>query len=525
MNDSDELKIEFADEISPWISMAYPTWIIFFRENTTIDSFFRNIYIPFDCIFLVVEKSSTDDEATLTEIYQIDKERELRISVFGYWNLQFGVTTPKLGLYQRRGDLFGQNLRVSSIEDPPVSLIVRNQFGQMVGLNGFFGKVVSLLGHGMNCTFTFEEAREWGLRMSNGSWIGAIGMLTRNEVDLIAAELMMATDRLEDVEYTTPVYTTKCRTYIKRPSFTAVKWKAYTAPFQSGIWYSLGILIIVSSASISFVKVVTETKILKQVRNRMTFSETTFLVFGAFCNQGMDPSDLDTVMIIQLVIHVTAVVILAAYSAALISFLAVKVFIMPFTTMEGLLKDGTYRFGVISNSADFSFFQNTSDKILQVMFDEILDRDDLPPNYFEGLKKVCEEENYAFMAMDNMVAVLQPRVNCILEPLDVMMQTTIGMAVRKWSPYKGIINSNLLMMRDSGILQRLFSIEWAVQPTKNKDGWTSVEIIDILPLILLIGGGIFLAGILLSVEKTVSLNLIQFETVKKAHKKQINKSN
>lgn len=71
----------------------------------------------------------------------------------------------------------------------------------------------------------------------------------------------------------------------------------------------------------------------------------------------MDPSDLDTVMIIQLVIHVTAVVILAAYSAALISFLAVKVFIMPFTTMEGLLKDGTYRFGVISNSADFSFFQ------------------------------------------------------------------------------------------------------------------------------------------------------------------------
>lgn len=45
--------------------------------------------------------------------------------------------------------------------------------------------------------------------MNNGSWIGAIGMLTRNEVDLIAAELMMATDRLEDVEYTTPVYTTK----------------------------------------------------------------------------------------------------------------------------------------------------------------------------------------------------------------------------------------------------------------------------------------------------------------------------
>ena len=75
------------------------------------------------------------------------------------------------------------------------------------------------------------------------------------------------------------------------------------------------------------------------------------------------------------------------------------------------------------------------------MFDEVLDQDDLAPNYLEGLKRVCEEENYAFMTMDNMVAVLQPKVNCILEPLDVMMQTTIAMAVRKWSPYRGIINS------------------------------------------------------------------------------------
>jgi hypothetical protein len=60
---------------------------------------------------------------------------------------------------------------------------------------------------------------------------------------------------------------------------------------------------------------------------------------------------------VHFVIHITAVVILAAYSAALISFLTLKTFVMPFTTMEGLLKDKTYRFGVIGDSADFSFFR------------------------------------------------------------------------------------------------------------------------------------------------------------------------
>ena len=53
----------------------------------------------------------------------------------------------------------------------------------------------------------------------------------------------------------------------------------------------------------------------------------------------------------------TGVIILSAYSAALISFLAVKVFVMPFTTMEGLLEDGTYHFGVVGESADYELFE------------------------------------------------------------------------------------------------------------------------------------------------------------------------
>jgi len=81
---------------------------------------------------------------------------------------------------------------------------------------------------------------------------------------------------------------------------------------------------------------------------------------------GMDQSTLDPVRIVHFVIHLASVVIVAAYSAALISFLAVKTFIMPFTTMDGLLKDKTYRFGVVGDSADFSFFQVL--KIILIIF-------------------------------------------------------------------------------------------------------------------------------------------------------------
>jgi hypothetical protein len=70
----------------------------------------------------------------------------------------------------------------------------------------------------------------------------------------------------------------------------------------------------------------------------------------------MLPSPLASARTVHLAVHLTSVILLAAYSGALISILAVQIFTMPFTTMEGLLRDGTYRFGVVPHSAEYNLF-------------------------------------------------------------------------------------------------------------------------------------------------------------------------
>ncbi|KAG7200800.1 hypothetical protein KM043_003173 [Ampulex compressa] len=331
---------------------------------------------------------------------------------------------------------------------------------------------------------SYKETESWGVHPRNGSWTGAIGMLINNEADLAATELMMTSDRLDAIEFTTPIYATKCRTYIKRPDSTSVKWNAYTAPFAATIWNSIVLLMFVTSGTIAIIQFCIKVTItcLKDYENSPSkFLEIFFHVFGAFCNQesldpGMEQSLLDPVRMVQLVVHLTGVVVLAGYSAALISSLAVKTFVMPFTTMQGLLDDGTYRFAVIAESADYSFFQNTSDKILSVMFDQLLARETgLPVNYLEGLKRLCEEQRYAFMMLDNMAALLQESVDCTLEPLDVIMHATIAMAVPKRSPYRGIIDSNILLLRDSGILQRLLAAQWSNERKRVSDAQRMFE--------------------------------------------------
>jgi hypothetical protein len=55
--------------------------------------------------------------------------------------------------------------------------------------------------------------------------------------------------------------------------------------------------------------------------------------------------------------YLTAVILLSAYSAALISFLTKKSVVMPFMDLQGLLKDGTYKLGIMSDSAEYEMFE------------------------------------------------------------------------------------------------------------------------------------------------------------------------
>jgi hypothetical protein len=59
------------------------------------------------------------------------------------------------------------------------------------------------------CSVTYTESDSWGFVLPNGTWTGIVGMLVRKEIDLAATELLMTGDRLEAIEFTTPVFSTK----------------------------------------------------------------------------------------------------------------------------------------------------------------------------------------------------------------------------------------------------------------------------------------------------------------------------
>jgi hypothetical protein len=81
-------------------------WLLFLDTNTSLEQFFTDINIPFDCQFLVAQPQS-DHVVLLTEVYRVSPTLPLQTYRFGNWTAGGGHTWPSQDFYTRRKNLNG----------------------------------------------------------------------------------------------------------------------------------------------------------------------------------------------------------------------------------------------------------------------------------------------------------------------------------------------------------------------------------------------------------------------------------
>jgi len=88
---------------------------MFLDTNTSLEQFFTNINIPFDCQFLVAQPQS-DHVVVLTEVYRVSPTLPLQTYCFGNWTAGNGLPWPSESLYRRRNNLQGHTIRAAHIK-------------------------------------------------------------------------------------------------------------------------------------------------------------------------------------------------------------------------------------------------------------------------------------------------------------------------------------------------------------------------------------------------------------------------
>lgn len=72
-----------------------------------------------------------------------------------------------------------------------------------------------------------EELEFGSFNVTTKCWNGAFRLVASGEVDIGLSDFSMTNIRLDYVDYTVPIITTRDCLYFKQPEMSAVKWLAY----------------------------------------------------------------------------------------------------------------------------------------------------------------------------------------------------------------------------------------------------------------------------------------------------------
>nr|XP_012138238.1 PREDICTED: uncharacterized protein LOC105662182 [Megachile rotundata] len=505
---------------SKFLKMSAFAWLVIFQtmiiksSNDYCHNPRGNIFhLAFDTEMLVVCKGDN----ALYEWYSIDGNTTETFRLANWTTNKEDPTLStmhlltNLSLYDRRNDLKGTVLK---------GVLVKNSLLYKPSQNkteGYFSTMIVELQNSLN--FTIEivaKLSEFGsYNTTTERWGGAMHYVATGIVDIGVADFSMTNNRLNYVDYLVPIITIRTCMYFKQPDALGVKWFAYFKAFNFNIWKSLFVVFMISVFTVAFIKSQVHLK------NFMGLVCDEFLlILGVICQQGLiEFPRHSSLRVAYSTILLSAIVIMSAYSASLICFLTARVRYTPFRTITEFLDDETYRIIVLKGSAEYDTFFLSKDPIATRIKNIILPIDDLPIDIESGFKRVCfyassniisnknyftcsqicEDPKLAFYTnyspqLEKFATIVQ--IPCQVTCLAFGRVNSLSLILPKGSQYTMALNFHLHKLINSGILNR-YKPGMSYEEQNN---FEPVEFGSIASVLLILGGGVVLAFLVLLVE-------------------------
>ena len=138
--------------------------------------------------------------------------------------------------------------------------------------------------------------------------------------------------------------------YIRYPS-TAISSDYYLQPFDTYLWLALLSIVFFTTLLIIFIQ--------NLIRNeKRNFVDSLFLAIESFCNQcGNDYLENVSIRIVSMLLRLFGILSIGLYGAIITSFLAVEIPRPPFTTLQGFIDNGQYKFEIYENSSLLAYLR------------------------------------------------------------------------------------------------------------------------------------------------------------------------
>lgn len=320
------------------------------------------------------------------------------------------------------------------MENPP-TVYTDNPLKPTKLTHGFYSAIWNILETQIkiNTDYYVPNDLGWGAIGRNGKWNGMIGQLERDECDVAVSDFSMTIVRLSAVKFPSPLGVTKLGVFISNRNTDEVKWTAFLSPFNMNIWFALIFILILTPNFAIFLNYKNTDKNLYQC-----YLE----VLQIICQQPLLDKFVPKTnggFVFYSFMGFISILIVTSYSAALISFLTVENFRLPFTDFK-TFADSSYKLLALDKTAQYAFLENSDDPIIQKIFEKR--NDTLSTNYGDTLEYLCEaDQKFGFYAPFYPADLIRwDKRYCPIVSIPMGLVETISFVVQKESPYLKLID-------------------------------------------------------------------------------------
>ena len=355
-----------------------------------------------------------------------------------------------------------------------------------------------------NFTYSMRESVDgnWGSLSQDGlEYDGIVGMLQRAEVDVCIAGLDMRAKRAAiALDYSSAVIMDTCRIFVKSGSAElGLKYEEIFTVYSSPSWAGIAVLTIVATSAL-FATYHWE-KCSRPLLTNLgdSFAQTSRALILKGHSRQPQLFGGKTVMMSVLLF---GFFIFSLFRGGILSKLAVHIAHYPLADLADI--PGTNLIlGTIGGATTSSYFEDANRDSPQKKVWPIVRRN-LEKDNESGLKRVAEDDNFAFFMYENAgkASDLYPCQVSIVGPGYLKINEAFGFP--RGSPLKDLFDYHLVRMRENGILYKIvakWQMDNSLRVTCQHDIGSELGVGDLLGIFLILCSGLTLACVSVLLER------------------------
>ena len=393
--------------------------------------------------------------------------------------------------------LNGRHFLIGSQLWPPLYFNMHfNNTDNVTTYSGIYLDVIQIFAQYLNMSYgiVVPKGGAWGGVDENGTWKGLVGQLSRREVDFVIAPLTVSSIRKSVMDYADQnLEVAYVGGFYRKPEYTIDTLAILTRPFRLMVW----IAVLLGLVGYTFILLITqnlicyiETNDCWLLRERRDIFHFTCSIIKSFvqasCTLVQQPIQLNLIKVGSIRIiwscwFMYAVLVISLWSANIISHLTVPKYKAPFSTLDELVAQDTYKYGTAESGFTASYLASSSTSPRKDIWTNIQrfaesDSDILNINFPPMLKKV-QEENFVYFT-DSPGIHYAMSVDCNLDELtEQLCNAPYAVGLQQNSAYKSLINEASLWIVETGIMAKILE-KWQPKRTcdSNEQGPTPLSL-------------------------------------------------